>query len=91
MISAFITPNEQLRSTVRSVIGDDLIEVYVRCSFEKCRARDVKGLYAKATAGQIAQFTSRGALVDRSCLRSSLASATASEHGETTATVPARQ
>ncbi len=59
VISAFITPNEQLRSTVRSVIGDDLIEVYVHCSFEKCRARDVKGLYAKAAAGEIAQFTGR--------------------------------
>ncbi len=59
VISAFITPKEQLRNTVRTIMGDDLIEVYVRCSFAKCRTRDVKGLYAKAAAGEIAHFTGR--------------------------------
>ena len=42
VISAFITPNEQLRNTVRTIIDEeDLIEVYVRCSFERCKQRDV--------------------------------------------------
>jgi adenylylsulfate kinase len=65
VISAFITPNEQLRNTVRAIIGEeDLIEVYVRCSFERCQQRDVKGLYAKAAAGTVPQFTGRDSLFE---------------------------
>lgn len=65
VISAFITPNEQLRETVRGIIdGEDLIDVYVRCSFEKCQQRDVKGLYAKAAAGTVSQFTGRDSLFE---------------------------
>ncbi len=65
VISAFITPNEQLRNIVRTTIAaEDLIEVYVRCSFEACLARDVKGLYAKAAAGRIPQFTGRDSIFE---------------------------
>ena len=65
VISAFITPNEQLRNTVRTIIDEeDLIEVYVRCSFERCKERDVKGLYARAAAGVIPQFTGRDSLFE---------------------------
>ncbi|CAN5483942.1 adenylyl-sulfate kinase [soil metagenome] len=65
VISAFITPSEQLRGSIRSIVGqDDLIEVYVRCSFEKCQERDVKGLYAKAAAGQIPDFTGRDSMFE---------------------------
>jgi adenylylsulfate kinase len=65
VISAFITPNEQLRNIARTIIGsEDLIEVYVRCSFEACQGRDVKGLYAKAAAGGIPQFTGRDSLFE---------------------------
>jgi len=65
VISAVITPNEQLRNTVRAIIGEeDLIEIYVRCSFEKCEERDVKGLYAKAAAGRVPQFTGRDSLFE---------------------------
>lgn len=65
VISAFITPNEQLRNIARTIIGaEDLIEVYVRCSFEACQGRDVKGLYAKAAAGRIPQFTGRDSLFE---------------------------
>ena len=35
------------------------LEVYVECSFETCEQRDVKGLYAKAKAGQVQNFTGR--------------------------------
>jgi len=65
VISAFITPNEQLRNTVRTIIDEeDLIEVYVRCSFERCKERDVKGLYARAAAGRVPQFTGRDSLFE---------------------------
>lgn len=65
VISAFITPNEQLRNTVRTIIDEeDLIEVYVRCSFERCKERDVKGLYTRAAAGGVPQFTGRDSLFE---------------------------
>ncbi|MGJ3243652.1 MAG: adenylyl-sulfate kinase [Opitutales bacterium] len=57
---SFITPTNALRSLVREIIGDDdLLEVYVKASFETCAARDVKGLYAKANAGGVKQFTGK--------------------------------
>lgn len=57
-INSFITPRNDLRSMAEEIIGRaDLIEVYVQCSFEECARRDVKGLYAKAKAGGVANFT----------------------------------
>ena len=59
-IAAFICPREELRVLAREIIGaEDFFEVYVECSFETCEARDVKGLYAKAKAGGVEQFTGR--------------------------------
>jgi adenylylsulfate kinase len=59
-ICSFITPNEDLRNIARDIIGEkDLLDVYVHASFETCEKRDVKGLYAKANAGQIQQFTGK--------------------------------
>ena len=59
-VTSFITPNNRLRSLAREVIGDgDLLEVYVKASFETCAARDPKGLYAKVAAGEVKQFTGR--------------------------------
>ncbi len=59
-LNSFITPSESLRTTARDIIGaDDLLVVYVEASFETCRARDVKGLYKKVEAGQVANFTGR--------------------------------
>jgi len=59
-INSFITPRESLRALARRIIGEeDLLEVYVKASFETCRRRDVKGLYAKADQGQVAQFTGK--------------------------------
>ena len=55
-----ITPKAPLRAIVREVIGsDDLTLVYVRASYETCARRDPKGLYAKAAAGEVKQFTGR--------------------------------
>ena len=59
-IEAFICPRAELRVLARDIIGaKDFFEVYVECSFETCEARDVKGLYAKAKAGGVEQFTGR--------------------------------
>jgi len=57
-LTAFISPFTSDREKVRELVADgDLIEVYTRCSLEECEARDVKGLYKKARAGEIPHFT----------------------------------
>jgi adenylylsulfate kinase len=59
-LNSFITPRESLRAMAREIIGaEDLLEIYVECSFETCRKRDVKGLYKKVDAGQVANFTGK--------------------------------
>jgi adenylylsulfate kinase len=60
VIASFITPNNELRRLARGIIGDDdLLEVYVRASYETCAERDPKGLYAKVKAGEVKQFTGK--------------------------------
>lgn len=57
-IAAFISPTYLDRAMVREVVGpDDFSEVYLDCSLQVCEARDVKGLYLRARAGEIADFT----------------------------------
>ncbi|MFZ0490196.1 MAG: adenylyl-sulfate kinase [Salegentibacter sp.] len=57
-IAAFITPLESDRQMVRNIIGSDrFLEVFVATSLEECENRDVKGLYKKARAGEIVNFT----------------------------------
>ena len=57
-MTAFISPFRADRQKVRNLVGDgDFIEVYCRASVEECEKRDVKGLYAKARAGEIQNFT----------------------------------
>ena len=59
-INSFITPNADLRKMARKTIGkDNLVEVYVKASFETCMKRDVKGLYAEADKGLVPQFTGK--------------------------------
>ena len=53
---AFISPYRAERARAREEIGE-FIEVYVECPVEVCAERDVKGLYAKAFAGEIPNFT----------------------------------
>ncbi len=60
VIASFITPNNELRKMAREIIGDeDLLEVYIKASFETCAERDPKGLYAKVKAGEVKQFTGK--------------------------------
>ena len=57
-MTAFISPFRSERQKVRSLFKEgDFIEVYCDCSLETCEARDVKGLYAKARAGLIPNYT----------------------------------
>ena len=57
-VTAFISPYRADRDQARSSQGDgDFIEVFVKASVEECEKRDTKGLYAKARAGQIPEFT----------------------------------
>ncbi len=59
-VSSFITPTNKLRSLARDVVGpDDFVEIYLDCSYEVCRDRDVNGLYAKAEAGLVKNFTGK--------------------------------
>ncbi len=59
-LASFITPKEELRELARGIVGaEDFLEVYVHCPFEECARRDVKGLYAKASAGEVKQFTGK--------------------------------
>jgi adenylylsulfate kinase len=57
-LTAFISPIREDRDRTRGLFPHgDFIEVYVSCPLEVCEARDVKGLYKKARAGEIANFT----------------------------------
>lgn len=57
-INCFISPLKENRDTVREIIGaDDFIEIFVDTPIEECERRDVKGLYKKARAGEIKNFT----------------------------------
>src|SRR5881296_3515120 len=55
-ITAAISPYREVRDELRS-LTPGFFEVYVRCSLEELVRRDVKGLYAKALRGEIANFT----------------------------------
>ncbi len=56
VITAAISPYRAIRDEVRERI-DNFVEVYVKCPLETLIARDVKGLYKKALAGEIKEFT----------------------------------
>lgn len=59
-ICSFVTPLRSLRASARGIIGtEDFFEVYVKASYETCARRDPKGLYAKAAAGGVPQFTGK--------------------------------
>jgi adenylylsulfate kinase len=55
-ISAAISPYREVRDYNRKEIGD-FVEVYCKCPLEVCVQRDVKGLYKKALAGEIKNYT----------------------------------
>ena len=56
-LTAFISPLRQDRAAVRALLGPRFIEVHVDTPLAVCEARDPKGLYAKARAGLIPDFT----------------------------------
>lgn len=58
VLTAFISPFKDDRAQAKALAGaENFIEVFVDCPLEVCEARDVKGLYRKARAGQIKNFT----------------------------------
>ncbi|MDX2469208.1 MAG: sulfate adenylyltransferase subunit CysN [SAR324 cluster bacterium] len=57
VICSFISPLKNDRLLGRELIEKGFFEVYVKCDIEECIKRDVKGLYAKAIAGEIPDFT----------------------------------
>ena len=58
VLTAFISPYRRDREFVRNLVNNgDFIEVYVKCPLEVCEQRDPKGLYKKARAGIIKNFT----------------------------------
>jgi adenylylsulfate kinase len=58
ILSAFISPFQSDRQQVRSIVGaESFVEVFVDAPLEVCEQRDVKGLYKKARAGEVRNFT----------------------------------
>lgn len=58
VITAFISPFRNDRDRARSLFADgDFVEIYCAAPLEVCESRDVKGLYARARAGEVKEFT----------------------------------
>ena len=57
-INCFVSPTKEIRAQAKDIIGEsDFIEVFINTPLEICEQRDVKGLYKKARAGEIKNFT----------------------------------
>ena len=57
-INCFVSPTIEIRENAKTIIGEEnFLEVFVNTPFEVCEQRDVKGLYKKARAGEIKNFT----------------------------------
>lgn len=56
-MTAFISPYREDRARARAIVGEQFIEVHVDADVAVCEARDPKGLYKKARAGEIGDFT----------------------------------
>jgi len=57
-LNCFISPERVMRTMARDIIGEyDFFEIYVDAPLDICEKRDVKGLYSKARAGEIPNFT----------------------------------
>jgi len=58
VMTAFISPFREDRVAVRNLISNsDFIEIYCKASLKTCEERDVKGLYKRARAGEIKNYT----------------------------------
>ncbi len=56
-INCFVSPTVEIRANAKKIIGNDFVEVFINTPIEECEKRDVKGLYKKARAGEIKDFT----------------------------------
>jgi len=56
-IGSFISPYSDDRESIRDLLGERFIEIYVKCDLATCEDRDPKGLYKKARDGEIQNFT----------------------------------
>lgn len=57
VIAAVISPYRHTRAQARDLLAERFVEVHVKASVDVCARRDVKGLYRRAFAGELAQFT----------------------------------
>ncbi|MFM1873514.1 MAG: hypothetical protein RL398_2936 [Planctomycetota bacterium] len=57
VLTSFISPYRVDRAQARAICGDDFVEVFVDAPLDVCETRDPKGLYKKARAGGIPNFT----------------------------------
>lgn len=57
VLAAFVSPFLKDRQLLRDLMGDSFVEIFVDAPIEVCEQRDVKGLYKKARAGEISNFT----------------------------------
>ena len=58
VMTAFISPYRKDRDNVRKLMKEgEFAEIYIKCTIDVCEARDPKGLYKKARAGEIKEFT----------------------------------
>lgn len=65
-ICSFISPTHDIRELARNIIGaNDFIEVYLSTPLDVCEKRDTKGLYKRARAGEINDFTGISAPFDK--------------------------
>lgn len=68
VLSAFVSPFEKDRQQVRDLVENgEFLEVFVNCPLEVCESRDVKGLYRKARAGEIKDFTGISSPFEEPC------------------------
>ncbi len=57
-ICSFVSPTKAIRQVAKDIVGEaDFLEIYINAPIEVCEQRDVKGLYKKARAGLIKNFT----------------------------------
>ena len=58
VLGAFVSPYKKDRENIKNIVGNsNFVEIFVNTSLEECEKRDVKGLYKKARAGEIKDFT----------------------------------
>ncbi|MDB6116539.1 MAG: adenylyl-sulfate kinase [Verrucomicrobiaceae bacterium] len=65
VIASLITPTQALRRMAGEIIGERFLPVFIDCPASECARRDVKGLYAKAKAGQLTALTGTDGAFER--------------------------